>query len=108
MAASSLPQNAFRFFFITSAAGNVANPGGSLGVLCLSGSIGRYVGPGQVQNSGTAGAISLPLDLTQLPQPMGLVAVQPGETWDFQAWYRDSVGGQAVSNFTDGLEVTFN
>jgi hypothetical protein len=33
--------------------------------------------------------------------------VVPGETWYFQAWHRDLVGGTATTNFTDGLEVTF-
>ena len=28
-----------------------------------------------------------------------------GETWDFQAWYRD--GFATTSNFTDGIEVMF-
>ncbi len=28
-----------------------------------------------------------------------------GETWDFQAWYRD--GAASTSNFTDGIEVMF-
>ena len=28
-----------------------------------------------------------------------------GETWDFQAWYRD--GSAGTSNFTDGIEVMF-
>ena len=32
------------------------------------------------------------------------VAVQPGETWQFQAWFRD-VGG--TSNLTDGVAVSF-
>ena len=87
--------------------GSVANPGGSEGILCLGGAIGRYVGPGQIVNSGATGEVSLALDLTQTPQPTGFVSVQPGETWNFQAWYRDAVGGTATSNFTDGLEVQF-
>ena len=43
------------------------------------------------------------LDLGAIPTPTAFVAVQPGETWNFQAWYRDS--GQ--TNFTDGLEILF-
>ncbi len=81
--------------------------GGSAGTLCLGGSIGRYVGPGQVLNSGAAGAFELVLDLTQHPTPTGLVAVQAGETWNFQAWYRDAVGGTPVSNFTSGRSIAF-
>ena len=72
-----------------------------------SGAIGRYVGPGQIQNSGGNGSFTLPLDLTQMPTPTGLVAAQAGETWNFTTWYRDAVGGSATSNFTDGVEVTF-
>ena len=82
-------------------------PGGSMGNLCLAGSIGRYVGPGQIQQADATGNISLALDLTQVPQPTGFVSVGIGDTWNFQAWYRDAVGGSATSNFTDGLSVTF-
>ena len=71
---------------------------GSVGTLCLGGAIGRYVGPGQIQNSGTDGTFGLDLDLNQIPQPNGAVAVQSGEIWNFQAWYRDAVGGSATSN----------
>jgi hypothetical protein len=105
--ASSLPSNAFGYFLTSRDAGFVMNPAGSLGNLCLSGAIGRYVGPGQIQNSGAARIFQLEIDLAQHPQPTGLVDVMAGETWRFQCWYRDSVGGQAVSNFTDGLELGF-
>ena len=61
LVASALPQNSFGFFLASRTAGFVANPGGSQGNLCLGGSIGRYVGPGQIQNSGGTGAFSLAL-----------------------------------------------
>ena len=83
------------------------NPGGSAGNPCLGGSIGRYVGPGQIKNAGTTGAFSLTLDLTQVPQPTGFVAIAGGETWRFQTWHRDAVGGSTTSNFTNGLEIDF-
>ena len=105
--ATSMPLNAFGFFLTSRTAGSVANPGGSQGVLCLGGSIGRYVGPGQIQNSGAAGSIALQIDLTSMPQPTGPVAVAPGDTWHFQAWFRDSVGGSATSNFTNGMTAVF-
>lgn len=107
LTASSLPQNAFGFFLTSQTQGFVQNPGGSTGNLCLGGTIGRYVGPGQVMNTGSIGSLSLLLDLTQTPTPMGLVAVMPGDTWNFQAWHRDFVGGSVTSNFTDGLSVDF-
>lgn len=103
--ASSLPNSAFGYFLTSRTQALVPQPGGSLGVLCLGGAIGRYVGPGQVQNTGATGAIALLLDLGQMPTPTGPVAAVAGETWHFQAWHRDAVGGTAVSNFTDGLSV---
>ena len=105
--ATDLPMSSFGFFLTSQMQGSVSNPGGSQGNLCLGGAIGRYVGPGQIQNAGAAGAISLVLDLTSTPTPTGLVSVAAGETWNFQAWYRDAVSGVATSNFTDGLEVAF-
>lgn len=78
---------------------------GSNGNLCLGGSIGRFTAPSQIKSSGSSGRFSLAIDLTAIPQGAGTVAVVPGETWNFQAWYRD--GGGAGSNFTTGLEVAF-
>ena len=99
--AASLPANTFGYFLTSRIRGAVANPGGSLGHLCLGGAIGRYVGAGQVLNSGTGGEISLLLDLNTMPTPTGLVPAQAGETWHFQTWYRDS----SSSNFTDAVSV---
>jgi hypothetical protein len=107
LTASNLPNNAFGYFLTSRTQGLVPQPGGSLGVLCLGGNIGRYTGPGQIQNSGMTGSFSLLIDLTQMPTPTGFVAAAAGEMWNFTTWHRDSVGGAAVSNFTNGLEMTF-
>lgn len=107
LVASQLPTSSFGFFITSRFQGFVTNPGGSAGNLCLGSSIGRYVGPGQIQNSGATGSFSLDLDLTQTPQPSGLVSVSPGQTWNFQTWFRDTVGGMPTSNFTDGVRVVF-
>ncbi|MEM6671374.1 MAG: hypothetical protein AAF726_00940 [Planctomycetota bacterium] len=107
LTASDLPPNSFGFFLASQTQGFTANPGGSSGNLCLDGEIGRYVGPGQVGNTGTAGTFSLALDLTAMPTPTGPMNVQIGESWSFQAWHRDLNGGTAASNFTTGLEVQF-
>lgn len=108
LTASQLPLNSFGFFLTSRTQGFIAGPGGSSGNLCLGGSIGRYVGPGQIKNSGAAGAFSLTLDLTRHPTPTGFIVVVAGDTWNFQAWFRDSALGAATSNFTRGLTVTFN
>ena len=107
LAASDLPNNAFGFFLTSLTQGMVAQPGGSLGVLCLGGGIGRYVGPGQIQNSGSTGGFQYTIDLTQHPTPTGFVQVQAGQTWNFQCWHRDSIAGAAVSNFSDAVSLTF-
>jgi hypothetical protein len=105
--ASSLPQNSFGYFLTSLTQGNVGQPGGSQGVLCLGGSIGRFVGPGQILNSGAGGTFSLAIDNTALPTPQGPVAAIVGQAWNFQSWHRDAVGGAATSNFTDGLTITW-
>ena len=105
--ANDLPVSSFGFFLTSTTQGFVANPGGSQGNLCLGGAIGRYVGPGQILNSGSIGAFTLFLDLAATPTPTGLVSVATGETWHFQAWYRDAFIGIPISNLTDGLALTF-
>ena len=87
--------------------GFVQNPGASEGNLCVSGMIGRYVGPGQIQQSNAAGAFSLPIDLNLIPSPTGFVVAGPGDRFNFQAWYRDTNAMGATSYFTNGLEITF-
>jgi len=105
--AESLPLNAFGFFLTSRTQGFVAMPGGSRGNLCLGGAIGRYVGPGQIKNTGATGAIDLQLNLTQTPTPTGFVTVLANDTWNFQAWHRDAVGGAATSNFTSAISILF-
>ncbi|WP_419190622.1 LamG-like jellyroll fold domain-containing protein [Saltatorellus ferox] len=107
LTAHDLPRFSFGFFITSRMQGFAAGPGGSQGNLCLGGAIGRYVASGQIMNSGSNGAIDLGINLSQTPQPNGLVQVLPGETWNFQCWFRDSVGGAATSNFTDGLSIGF-
>ena len=108
LTATQLPANAFGYFITSQTQGFVMNPAGSAGNLCLTGALGRYVGPGQVLNSGAPGSFSLVLDLTMTPTPMGLVSVIAGETHNFQAWHRDSDAGVATSNLTNGLSIDFN
>ncbi|MEZ6014376.1 MAG: hypothetical protein R3F49_04630 [Planctomycetota bacterium] len=105
--AEHLPLSTFGFFLASRTMGLTANPGGSQGILCLGGAIGRFIGPGQIQSSGATGHIELSPSLAALPTPNGLVPAVAGDTWHFQAWYRDSVQGAATSNFTDGLTVTW-
>ena len=107
LAVKRLPPTVFGLFITSTSQDFVANPGGSEGNLCLGGSIGRYVEPGQLQQADAGGAFSLQLDLTNTPQPSGAVSISAGETWNFQAWYRDSGSMGSTSNLTNGLEVVF-
>ncbi|MEZ6015010.1 MAG: kelch repeat-containing protein [Planctomycetota bacterium] len=106
LVARGLPPQTLGYFLTSNTQGLTVGPGGSQGDLCLGGAIGRFVGPGQSLNSGPDGRIQLTIDLTSLPQPNGVAVVQPGETWNFQAWYRDANPGP-TSNFTDAVAVTF-
>lgn len=106
LAATSLPPGQFGFFIASFAQGPPVVPVGSQGRLCLGGGIGRDVGGGVVQ-SNAEGAFSSSVDLSALPQPTGLVVVQPGDTCTFQAWHRD-VNPGVTSNFTGAKFVTFD
>ena len=107
LSASSLPPLAFAFFITSQDQTFVMNPAGSEGNLCIGGAIGRFVGPGQVQQADMSGGVQLTVNLTAIPQPLGFITVQPGDTWNFQAWHRDSAAGVSTSNFTDGYSITF-
>ncbi|MEO1696323.1 MAG: hypothetical protein AAFU73_03440 [Planctomycetota bacterium] len=102
--ASLLPPKTFGIFVTSTTEGFSAMPGGSQGNLCLAGAIGRYIAPGQVVSSGSAGRFTLTVDSTQTPTPLSFIAVAPGEVPFFQAWHRDFSPGN-TSNFTDAVEV---
>ncbi|MEZ6017186.1 MAG: hypothetical protein R3F49_18860 [Planctomycetota bacterium] len=105
LAVESLPLNATAFFLVSPSTAFVPHAGGSLGTLCLGGAIGR--GVGGVGNSGSTGTLSRAVPLLAIPSPTGPFAVQPGDTLSFQCWYRDAVGGAAVSNYSDAVQLQF-
>lgn len=105
LGAHGIPADQFCYFLNSPSQGFVQNPGGSLGNLCLTGGIGRHTA--QAGNAGSDGTYTISVDLTALPRPTGqppITTVMPGETWNFQNWYRDGND----SNFTDAVSVTFN
>ncbi|MFT5290932.1 MAG: hypothetical protein ACI8QC_002180 [Planctomycetota bacterium] len=101
----ALPLATFGYFITSLTQSPPVTPMGSQGSLCLGGAIGRGVGGGVMQ-SGADGTFYGVVDLTLMPQPMGTVAVLPGDTWSFQAWHRD-VNPNTTSNFSDTISVTF-
>jgi hypothetical protein len=100
--AEDLPPDRTGLFLVSPDAGFVPNPGGSQGNLCLGGAIGRF--GNSAQSTGTDGTLHHVVDTTAIPP--GPSQIQPGETWRFQAWYRDRNPGP-TSNLTPGLEVAF-
>ncbi len=104
--AAQLPANQFAMLLGSRTFGAPMPLGTSPGLLCLTGGIGRYQGPGQIMNSGAAGALTFSLDLSALSLPNGPVMGLPGETWSFQAWHRDTLAGTATSQLTTGVSVT--
>lgn len=105
--ASSLPLNVIGFFVVGDGFA-LSMPAGSQGTICIGGGasgIGRFTS--SVMNSGSTGSFSLNIDLTQpLPNPGGPV-VSSGETWNFQAFFRD-LNPTLTSNLTNAISVTFN
>lgn len=104
--AVSMPPDAFGIFIT----GRTIDPvplTSSAGPLYLGGALGRLVGPGQIQSSGASVEIEVQLDLGALPTyPGPFAAGLPGETWTFQAWFRDPIPGAALSNTSSALAVT--
>jgi hypothetical protein len=49
----------------------------------------------------------LDIDLTAIPGPGGTSVVSPGDTWNFQTWHRDIVGGGQTSNLTDAVSMVW-
>lgn len=102
--ASGLPQQSAAYFLCSTTSGYVVQAGGSQGNLCLGGAIGRFVRAGEVWNVGDQGRMHQVLGLGNLPSPTGPVSALAGETWHFQAWYRDA-NPSATSNFTGSWAV---
>lgn len=101
--ATSLPSDRFGLFLASRTQGFLANPGGSTGHLCLGGTIGRYAQ--KKAKSNWSGQLQIRANLAKIPTDPPS-AVQPGDTWNFQAWYRDGMGS-GPSNFTDAVSVSF-
>ncbi|MDA0947762.1 MAG: hypothetical protein O2799_04545, partial [Planctomycetota bacterium] len=78
---------------------------GSMGPMCLLGSVAVF--RHGVQSAGESGRVVHDLDLGLIPTSPLPVSVMPGDLWHFQAWYRDSVGGAPTSNTSLPLALEF-
>lgn len=86
--ATGLPQQSAGYFLCSQQTATVPLAGGGQGTLCLGGALGRF--SNQVLNSGATGRFAFRVDVSSLPTPAGPRAALSGETWSFQAWYRDA------------------
>ncbi len=93
--AFNLPPNKTGLFFFSQTQTLV--PFGN-GWRCVGSPLTRL--PATTSNS--FGDLTWPLNLNALP---GGLAMHSGETWYFQAWYRDPAAGGAGNNASDALQV---
>ena len=110
LVAEDLPPFAFGLFLVGRERNFVIAVAGSEGNLCIREPIARFLGPGEVSAADLAGRLSIGVDLSAIPQhpSLGPIAAQPGDTFNFQCWYRDlGASGAAASNLTSAVEITF-
>jgi hypothetical protein len=104
---TQLPPNQFGYY-LASRTPRVPGLPVSNGRLCLQGDIARLIGPGQpgVQNSGPNGVFQAAVNTANVPTNPNR-AILPGDTWYFQAWYRDQSATGPRSNFSNACCVPF-
>ncbi|MFT7486927.1 MAG: hypothetical protein ACI9F9_002784, partial [Candidatus Paceibacteria bacterium] len=101
-ATNAVPLQFGLFFY---GAGQAQAPLGD-GMLCVSGGGAGIFRLQPASSSDFFGGAFRELDLNSSQQVAGAGAIEPGSTWFFQYWYRDS-GGPSGFNLSDGLSVEF-
>lgn len=96
---SELPAFSFGYFLMSE---STARTPTASGWICLGAPVIRH--SLSVLQAGLNGQVSFSPDLGGLPQ--GTV-FQPGETWNFQYWHRDSSSAGPTANFSEGLSIRF-
>ncbi|MFT7671135.1 MAG: hypothetical protein ACI8X5_003851 [Planctomycetota bacterium] len=104
---TQVPEGQLGFIMASQAQGLLANPGGSSGNLCLGSNLMSFNRPGEMGVT-AGGSFSLAMPLSDFPgHPDYGVSVMAGDTWNFQFWHRDVIGGTSTSNYSNALEVQF-
>jgi hypothetical protein len=103
---SSAPPQQFGLFFYGPAE-QASPPMVGDGLLCVgAGGLGLFrLNPAAVTSD--TGSLARVIHFADPPTGSGPGQVDPGDTWHFQFWFRDPVGGPAGFNFSDALRVTF-
>ncbi len=99
--ADGLPPGQFGYMLMGLGQAFVPLFGASQGNLCISLPLVRF--SADILLSDAGGSMAFTPDLNALPQS---TVFQPGDTWNFQMWFRDMNPGQ-TSNTTNGLALTF-
>ncbi|MDF1839128.1 MAG: hypothetical protein P1V35_14770, partial [Planctomycetota bacterium] len=106
--------------------GNEATPGVAIsnGLFCLAGtataqfyrynvpgtpmnSIGGFDAAGTMINASGTSTTGFGFDVPSMIPDTVPIPIMAGDTWHFQAWYRDTPAGVGQSNFTNGLSAIF-
>jgi len=115
--------NEFGYFLV----GDEATPAVAMGngLLCLNGtatshlyrynvalgsdsfSVGRFDSAGMLQNLSNTSSTGTGFDVPATIPNFLPIAITMGSTWHFQCWYRDTVAAPGISNFSNGISVTF-
>ena len=102
---SNAPANQFTYLLVGNGNGEVSNPPGAKGSLCVVGGacLGRYDKDiGQVDSSGMFNTDILNAASTPCA---GAVLIAPGVSWNFQYWHRQPMG--QPSTFSNAVAVQF-
>ncbi|MCP4992918.1 MAG: hypothetical protein GY934_03895 [Gammaproteobacteria bacterium] len=102
LATTGVPTGQTVLFLAATQSGLINNPGGSQGDLCLGGSLARFNRAGEFGLADGAGSFEVNIAPSSIPVSPTR-PILSGETWYFQAWYRDG----ASSNFSSAVGVLF-
>lgn len=102
--ASDLPAGAACLFLCSQALASTPNPAGGQGTLCLGSPVGRF--RADLGAASAAGSRRIRVQLDAFPGVDAFVPAASGETWAFQAWFRDQDPGP-TSNFSGAVAVRF-
>jgi hypothetical protein len=80
-----------------------ATTSNSVGVFDAAGVLVNFAGTSSVGPIGMETGFDVP---DSIPDTVPF-AIMAGDTWHFQAWYRDTPAGAGSSNFSNGLSVIF-
>ncbi|MCP3917951.1 MAG: S8 family serine peptidase [bacterium] len=98
LGAVDLPPNQFGYFIMGSSMGTFM-PASSSGFICVDGGVLARIFP-PILDSGMDGTFEYAVGTNNIPTVGSIVS---GETWNFQAWYRD----HPSNNFSDALSIQF-